>query len=241
MYRRAKELNFSKEYINGELMSDIKQLFPLSMQRHINRQRERAITLRDLLRHFSLEIESIEQIFAENSRQKPRTLKQMSTSNNHSSQKNSETNKYATRECPLCRTDDHTLSGCQLSYQEMRETANDLGLCFRCFNQGHSARECRKMIKCKYCGQEHYSFLCSRIKEWEASQSQQINKPNSGNKKDDDPSAGTGGSSRNNLASSYGLQRWNGSNRGNNRENAQSTGQASGSQSWNNSNGYCAH
>src|SRR5699024_12089014 len=51
MYRRAKELKFSKEYINGELMSDIKQLFPLSMQRNINKQRrDRAITLRDLLR-----------------------------------------------------------------------------------------------------------------------------------------------------------------------------------------------
>src|SRR5699024_10586477 len=35
LYRRAKELNFSSEYVNGELMFEIKQLFPFQMQRNV--------------------------------------------------------------------------------------------------------------------------------------------------------------------------------------------------------------
>ena len=174
MYRRAKELKFSKEYIDGELMSDIKQLFPLSMQRHINRQqRDRAATLRDLLHHFSQEIESIEQIFAENVRQRPTATRQMSTLNISNQQNCGESSKSSAKEwpCPLCRTNVHNFPECRLSYQQMREVANALNLCFKCFDHRHRDPECSKTIKCKYCGQEHYSFLCRRIKGWKANQS----------------------------------------------------------------------
>ena len=52
LYRRAKELNFSSEYVNGELMFEIKQLFPFQMQLNVNILPEQPTTLRQLLKHF---------------------------------------------------------------------------------------------------------------------------------------------------------------------------------------------
>uniref|UniRef100_A0A8D8QBN2 Gag protein n=1 Tax=Cacopsylla melanoneura TaxID=428564 RepID=A0A8D8QBN2_9HEMI len=66
--------------------------------------------------------------------------------------------------CPMCQTNDHKLSQCQI-FLKMEPSnrfnvVKDLNLCFACFSYSHSRNECSSNYRCRTCNANtHHSLL----------------------------------------------------------------------------------
>ncbi|GBO14256.1 hypothetical protein AVEN_177158-1 [Araneus ventricosus] len=61
----------------------------------------------------------------------------------------------------------HVSSDCfnaqKLTLEEKQKIVRDKNCCFACFLPGHSARKCRKFLKCPVCSKKHVTLMCDQL------------------------------------------------------------------------------
>ena len=66
--------------------------------------------------------------------------------------------------CSFCKKGGHGIHECRgfaaIDVTARRDALGAARLCFRCFNDGHMARECDRGIRCSTCNRAHNTLLC---------------------------------------------------------------------------------
>ena len=90
---------------------------------------------------------------------------------------NSPQQQQPTIRCGVCDSL-HDTNDCQLlanlSIDERLQRLGQKGLCFHCFQKGHTARNCTQKPKCKSCNRLHNTLMCQRRTEYRNGMQNQI-------------------------------------------------------------------